>query len=112
MTDAQRQMTWDEVVAQMVVYRNERDALRAEIAKNGEHLRYVEGQETLRCAEVRALEAENAALKEQMTADRKQFLDVRDERDALRDALVWIATVNAMDYEYTAKARAAIGEKT
>ena len=33
-------------------------ALRAEITKNGEHLRYVEGQETLRCAEVRVLTAE------------------------------------------------------
>ena len=30
MTDAQRQMTWAEVVAQMVVYRNARDALRAD----------------------------------------------------------------------------------
>ena len=28
--------------------------------------------------------AERDALKEQMTADRKQFLDMRDERDALR----------------------------
>lgn len=30
------------------------------------------------------------------------------ERDALVDALRWIAVVNAMDYEYQAKARAAI----
>ena len=39
--------------------------------------------EHLRLRENR-LTAERDALKEQMTADRKQFLDMRDERDALR----------------------------
>ena len=33
------------------------------------------------------MEAERDALKEQMTADRKQFLDMRDERDALSAGL-------------------------
>lgn len=33
MSEAQRQMTWDEVVAQMVVYRNERDALIAAVRR-------------------------------------------------------------------------------
>jgi hypothetical protein len=31
MSETQRQMTWDEVVAQLVVYRNERDALSVQI---------------------------------------------------------------------------------
>lgn len=48
-----------ECAAQEARYNN---ALRAEIAENGEHLRYVEGQETLRCAEVRGLTAERDAL--------------------------------------------------
>ena len=83
-------------------------------------------------AEVEALkaEAENAALREGLDGWHARHLDMEvefarlvdvchaaklrlaAENAALRDALVWIATVNAMDYEYTAKARAAIGEKT
>ena len=38
-------------------------------------------------AEIVALEAERDALKEQMTADRKQFLDMRNERDSLKEGL-------------------------
>ena len=58
-------------------------ALRAEITKNGEHLRYVEGQETLRCAEVRVLTTENAALKEGLDGWHSRCLDAEVERDEL-----------------------------
>jgi len=44
MSETQRQMTWDEVVAQMVVYRNERDALGMKIdalAKDAARYRFI-----------------------------------------------------------------------
>jgi hypothetical protein len=67
-----------EGAAQEARYNN---ALRAEIVKNGEHLRYVEGQETLRCAEVRALEAERDDLGDDLAQAKRYIETLTAERD-------------------------------
>ena len=61
MTDAQRQMTWDEVVAQMVIYRNERDALAAYAAKADIELGDLEDKLREMMAEIKRLKAELAS---------------------------------------------------
>ena len=55
-------------------------------------------------------------LQQARARDNIAFKQLLAQRDALLEALRWIGNVNAMDYEYQAKARAAIkaveGEKT
>ena len=43
MSSTDRQMTWDEVVAQMVAYRNERDVLSSALARSDEKVKELEG---------------------------------------------------------------------
>jgi chromosome segregation ATPase len=80
-----------EGAAQEARYNN---ALRAEIIKNGEHLRYVEGQETMRCAEVRGLTAERDALKHNAAKFEARYervldqnSDLKGERDKFKDLI-------------------------
>ena len=59
--------------------------------------------------------AAKAALQMTKATHALKIAAVEAQRDALLEALRWIGNVNAMDYEYQAKARAAIkaveGEK-
>jgi hypothetical protein len=59
-------------------------------------------------AEIEALRAELAENEAAIRVWRGRTERAEAERDTLREALDWIARVNAMDYEYQAKARAAI----
>ena len=62
-------------------------------------------------AEIVALEAERDALKEQMTADRKQFLDMRNERDALAQNAERVRVYKQRYFEAIAERDALAGEK-
>jgi hypothetical protein len=85
-----------ECAAQEARYNN---SLRDELAKNGEHLRYVEGQETLRCAEVRGLTAERDALKEGLDGWHKRYLDCEVERDAYQVAADQQAMAHKIEWD-------------
>ena len=61
MTDVQRPMTWDEVVAQMVVYRNERDALAARVVELTSELGDLPESQREMMAEIKRLKAELAS---------------------------------------------------
>jgi hypothetical protein len=62
--------------------------------------------EALRLAE--ALDRQYLHACEPAAAELRRLAAVEAQRDALLAALRWIATVNAMDYEYQQVARAAI----
>lgn len=66
--------------------------LTAEIDKNGELLRYVEGLETMNCARIRELQAKNSALADEVGDYAKENVVLTAERDALAaDAALWRA---------------------
>jgi hypothetical protein len=59
-------------------------------------------------AELRRLHSVNAELERARVRDNIAFKQLLEQRDVLLKGLQWIATVDAMDYEYKATARAAI----
>ena len=61
--------------------------LTAEIDKNGELLRYVEGLETMNCARIRELQAKNSALADEVGDYAKENVVLTAQRDALKAAL-------------------------
>ena len=61
--------------------------LTAEIDKNGEHLRYVEGLETMNCARIRELQAKNSALADEVGDYAKENVVLTAERDALEKSI-------------------------
>ena len=63
---------------------DEIERLTAEIDKNGELLRYVEGLETMNCARIRELQAKNSALADEVGDYAKENVVLTAERDALK----------------------------
>ena len=84
MTDVQRPMTWDEVVAQMVVYRNERDALAARVVELTSELGDLPESQREMMAEIKRLKAYAA----------KADIELGNLEDKLREAHAMSATLS------------------
>ena len=84
MTDVQRPMTWDEVVAQMVVYRNERDALAARVVELTSELGDLPESQREMMAEIKRLKAYAA----------KADIELESLEDKLREAHAMSATLS------------------